>query len=66
MYNTHVAAIKLSLGLWDTRCRALQICTIAQAPIASKRVHITEDAVREVGNIVANSDKNRGDYRMIN
>ena len=52
-----MAAIRLSLGLSETRCRALYIWIIAQAPNASHSVQITEEAVRDVGSTVEKRDR---------
>lgn len=63
--ETYNKAIRLSLALTETRCRALQIWIIAQAPIASQNVHRNEDAMREFGITVVKNERYSGDCRLI-
>ena len=61
--STYKAAIRLSLGVFPTFCRDLHIFTKAHAPVASQRVHNIDNKVCEVGRIVANVARRRGDWR---
>jgi hypothetical protein len=64
-HRTHIAATKPSLELFFTPCLALQIFTNAQAPTTSEVVHKIEQAMLDVGSIVENKDRNKGDCEVI-